>query len=212
MPRTEPFENHPAKYEAWFEENMFAYRSELEAVQHFMPDHGEGVEIGVGSGKFAAPLGIKIGIEPAAAMRKIADARGIEVHDAVAERLPFKSGYFDYALMVTTICFVDDIEASFREAARILKAHGELIVGFVDRDSSLGKIYEEHKAENVFYREATFYSAKEVLNLLSKTGFEEAEAVQTVFGSLPEIRTVQRYKQGHGEGGFVVIRARKASS
>jgi len=81
------------------------------------------------------------------------------VHAAVAEELPFKTGCFDYAILVTTICFVDDILASFREAARILKASGKLIVGSVDRDSPQGKIYMGHTNESVFYREATFVGA-----------------------------------------------------
>jgi SAM-dependent methyltransferase len=211
MHRTNPFDEHSAQYEEWFEENYHVYQYELEAVRHLLPRHGVGMEIGVGSGRFTVPLGIKIGVEPSAAMRKLAEARGIEVHDAVAEKLPFEAGCFDYALMVTTICFVDDIMASFQEAARTLKTNGELIVGFVDRDSPLGKLYEKHKAENVFYREATFYSTREVLLLLTKTGFTELETVQTVFGSLSSIRTVQEYKPGHGEGGFVVIRANKPS-
>jgi SAM-dependent methyltransferase len=210
MPRTTPFEEHSARYEQWFEDNYHVYRSELEAVRHLLPRGGVGIEIGVGSGRFAAPLGVKIGIEPSPVMRKLAEARGIEVHDAVAEKLPFEAECFDYALMVTTICFVDDIMASFCEAARILKTDGSIIIGFVDRDSPLGKLYEKHKSVNVFYREATFFSTREVLVLLTKTGFTDFEAVQTVFGSLASIRTVQEHKPGHGEGGFVVIRARKA--
>ena len=209
MARTESFDRYPAKYEAWFEENSHAYQSELEAVRHFLPRHGLGVEVGVGSGRFAAPLGIKIGVEPSAAMRTLAEARGIKVLDAVAEQLPFESGYFDYVLLVTTICYVEDILATFREAARVLKTNGELIVGFVDRDSPLGKIYMAQREVSVFYREATFYSARDVLSFLAVTSFEEIEIVHTVFGSLSTVSTVQQYKPGHGEGGFVVIRAKK---
>jgi ubiquinone/menaquinone biosynthesis C-methylase UbiE len=105
---------------------------------------------------------------------------------------------------------VDDHVAALREAARILKAHGDFIVGFVDRDSPLGKTYENKKNENVFYREATFLAHREVLALLGESGFEATETVQTVFGSLHEIKAVQKFKSGHGEGGFVVVRARKS--
>jgi SAM-dependent methyltransferase len=210
MPRIEPFEEHPRQYEDWFEQHSLVYQSELKAVWHLLPPRGMGMEIGVGSGRFAAPLGIKVGVEPSAAMRNLAEARGIEVYDAVAEQLPFENGVFDFALMVTTICFVDDIRASFREAARVIKAQGELIVGFVDRDSLLGKLYEKHKGENVFYRKATFFSTREVLALLAETGFDVIETVQTVFGTLQSIRSVQEFQPGHGEGGFVAIRAKKA--
>ena len=46
-------------------------------------------------------------------MRKLARKRGLHVYDAVAERLPFESEQFDFVLMVTTICFLDDIRTSF---------------------------------------------------------------------------------------------------
>jgi len=36
--------------------------------------------------------------------------RGIKVIHAVAERLPIKDSQFDFALMVTTICFLDDVD------------------------------------------------------------------------------------------------------
>ena len=65
------------------------------------------------------------------AMRKLARERKIRVYNAVAESLPFEAGQFDFALMVTTICFVDDIEKSFKEVKRILKSGGLFIIGFV---------------------------------------------------------------------------------
>ncbi len=210
MPRTKPFNEHYEKYEEWFAKNRSVYQSELRAIGHFIPKRGKAVEIGVGSGKFAVPFGIKVGVEPSEAMRKLARERKIRVHNAAAESLPFEAGQFDFALMVTTICFVDDINKSFQEVERILKSGGYFIIGFVDRSSPLGHRYEKEKELNVFYREATFYSTKGVLSLLGECGFEKPDTIQTVFGELQEIKTVQDYREGYGEGGFVVIRARKA--
>ena len=97
----EPFEQYTGNYEDWFERNTFAYEAELHAVRVLFPKRGTGLEIGVGTGRFAAPLGIRIGIEPAKAMRKVAQERGLEVIDGVAEALPFQGEQFDFALMVT---------------------------------------------------------------------------------------------------------------
>lgn len=211
MPRTGPFDAHSNAYEEWFSRNPHVYRSELKAVAHFIPVEGEGLEIGVGSGRFAAPLGIEVGIEPSREMRRLARLRGITVFNAVAEKIPFPDRRFDFALMATTICFLDDIEKSFQEARRVLRNHGPFIIGFVDRDSPLGRIYQQRKEENLFYREATFYGCEEVISLLRDSGFEPPQVIQTVFGRLEEIHRVQDFCSGHGEGGFVVIRAAKGS-
>jgi len=209
MPKVEPFERHMDKYEEWFEKNMFAYKSELEAVRLLLPEGGTGVEIGVGTGRFAAPLGIRVGVEPSKAMREVAQKRGIEVIDGVAEALSFEDCLFDFALMVTTICFIDDVEASFKESFRIIKSSGFFINGFVDRNSSLGKTYQKHKEENVFYKIATFYSVDEVISYLKKVGFRNLAFTQTIFHNLDEIKEVEPIKEGYGEGSFVVVRGMK---
>ena len=209
MPRIEPFEKNSEKYEDWFEKNKFVYESEIQAIKELFPKVEKSIEIGVGSGKFAVPLGIKIGIDPSPRMRKIAQQRGIEVIDAIAEELPFKDSQFELALMVTSICFVDNLNLAFREVYRILKPGGYLIIGFVDRDSSLGKLYQQHKENSLFYKIATFYSTKEVIYNLSKVGFKEFDFRQTIFHGLNEIKDVEPAKEDYGEGSFVVIRARK---
>jgi len=204
--RVEPFERHYERYERWFEEHRYAYLSELEAVRRLIPK-GEGMEIGVGSGRFAEPLGIKQGVEPSKRMAEIARKRGIKVIEGVAEELPFEDESFDFLLMVTTICFLDDAEEALREAHRVLKLGGSMIIGFIDRESPLGKEYLKHKEENVFYREATFYSVKDVLSLLR--GFRYASSLQTIFRSLNSIDSIEPVLEGYGKGSFVVIRAVK---
>ena len=211
MARTGPFDNYYELYEKWFEDNRFTYLSELEAVQHFIPADKKGIEIGSGSGKFALPLGIKIGIEPSVKMQELAVPRGMKVIDGIAEKLPFVNESFDFALMVTTICFLDDIEKSFQEAHRILKPGGFFVIGFVDKDSSLGRLYSKKKAKSKFYRAATFYSALEVINWLKKINFTGIEVIQTILGNfLEDANSVQGWKHGFGEGSFVVIKSQKS--
>lgn len=209
MAKTKPFDRYASQYEDWFERNKFAFKSELQAIREQLPESGEGIEIGVGSGRFAAPLGIKLGVEPSSQMRKIAKQRGIEVIDGVAEDLPFNDAQFDFVLMVTTICFLDDIKAAFREAYRILRSGGLFIIGFIDKDSPIGKLYQQHKNESVFYKVATFYSVDEVISHLKEAGFKDLNITQTIFHNLTEIKYVEPIKEGYGEGSFVVIRALK---
>jgi len=207
MPITKPFDHHYDEYEQWFVENRYVYLSEIAAVRHFMPTMGMGVEIGVGSGQFSLPLKIPFGIDPSTNMLKLAQQKRIRVAKAVAEHLPLKNTVFDSVLMVTTICFVDDVNIAFQEVRRILKTNGKFILGLVDRNSPLGQIYQAKKQQNVFYRLATFYSIEEIISLLEQNEFNNIQTVQTVFGSLAEIKAIQSFKKGYGEGGFVVIKA-----
>lgn len=211
MSASETFDKHYKKYEKWFEENKKIYLTELKAVKKFVPENKKGLEIGIGTGRFAKPLEIKIGVEPSEKMRKIARDKGLKVYEGVGESLPFANNKFDFILMVTTICFLDDIEETFAECKRVLKENGKIIIGFVDKNTSLGQIYLEKKEESVFYREANFHSTKEVINWLKQFDFKNVEVVQTVFGKLSEVKTIQDFKEGYGEGGFVVIKAEKSN-
>ncbi len=209
MARTSSFDLHTEQYEEWFVINRFVYEAELEAVRQLLPE-GRGVEIGVGSGLFAAPLHIREGVEPSAAMRRIAEKRGIKVENGVAEHLPYENNSFDFALMVTTVCFVDDVQQSFEEAARIIKPGGYFLVGFVDLSSPLGRFYEQNKAKSDFYGEATFFSVDEINRFLRQSGFNDFEYRQTVFHPLNEIEKQEEVNTGYGQGAFVVIRVRKS--
>ena len=144
-------------------------------------------------------------------MRQKARERDLKVIDAVAENLPYPDESKDFALMVTTICFVDDIQKSFEEAYRVIKQNGHLIIGFVDENSPIGKLYLEHRKESLFYQDAIFFGTEEVYELLQKTGFEIKETYQTIFGKLDEIKHIQETLEGYGKGSFVVIKAKKSN-
>ena len=207
---TSPFDAYHERYEAWFVNHEAAYLSELLAVRVLTPLTGLGLEIGVGSGRFAAPLGIRIGFDPSAAMLSYAARRGIAVVRSVAEAMPFRTASFDFALNVTTICFLDDVKAALAETYRVLKPAGQLIIGFIDRTSALGEQYETHKSENVFYQAATFFSAEEVAGLLNESGFSAQVWVQTLSRPLSQIREPEPAQPGSGRGAFLAVRATKS--
>jgi ubiquinone/menaquinone biosynthesis C-methylase UbiE len=208
MPRTDPFERHADRYERWFEVHEAAYRSEIRALQRLVSAPTEGVEIGVGTGRFAAPLGIQTGLDPSGRMLQQAATRGIDAVKGVAESLPFTGGAFDTAVIVTTICFVDDIEQTLREARRVLDPNGRLVIGYIDKESPVGRQYQANKAENPFYRDATFVATDELLECLERVGFAEFEFVQTIFEHPTELSEPDRVEDGRGEGSFVGLGAR----
>jgi SAM-dependent methyltransferase len=209
MPKIQPFEQNVERYEAWFDRYPLAYASELGAIRELLPETGEGLEVGVGTGRFAAPLGLRVGIEPSRAMARLAIDRGVEVRFSVAEDLPCEDSSFDYLLLVVTVCFLDDVHLSLREAYRVLRPGGHILIGFIDRVSPLGHAYEKLRDENVFYREATFFSTDEVVFYLSEAGFGEFVFRQTIFQNPTEMRKADPVTAGYGKGSFVVVRGVK---
>jgi len=207
--RIEPFEKYFLRYEQWFIDNPNVYKSELLAIKSLLPKRKKSIEIGVGSGKFAVPLDIMVGIEPSNKMRQLSLTRGIDVINAIGEILPIRKERFDLVLMVTTICFLDDIKMAFEEVYNILTSKGSFIIGFIDRNSPIGTKYQLQKKENVFYNVANFYSVDEVVSYLKIANFTKFEFSQTIFRPLLEIKDIEPIKPNYGEGSFVVIKAEK---
>ncbi len=209
MNNIEIFERHAAEYDLWFEENEAAYKSEILALRDLIPTNGIGVEVGVGTGRFSGPLGIRIGVEPAKAMADRARRRGIEVHEARAEALHFQDEAFHFVLMVTTICFLEKPLQALAEAKRILRPGGRIIIGMIDPNSPLGKEYERKKARSKFYKYAQFHSVEQVMLWLESLDFDLIATRQTVFKGIKDINAAEPFEEGHGRGAFVAISARK---
>ena len=72
MPKINAFEKHASEYDEWFIKNDPIYFSELNSIRNFVPQNKYGLEIGVGSGRFAFPLDIKVGVEPSPKLAKLA--------------------------------------------------------------------------------------------------------------------------------------------
>ncbi len=208
---TEVFNDYVEDYEAWYDKYQEVYQSEVVALEEQLqklPENIRGIEIGLGTGRFSVPLGIKEGVEPAEAMAQKARKRGIEIMKGTAERLPYADLTFDFVLFVT-ICHLDNMVLALSEAHRVLKQNGTIIIGFIDKDQSVAKQYEEKRHRSTFYKNAKFYSVARIKKLLADSGYKDLEFNQTLFGALDEIQKTQMPKPGHGEGSFVVVKAIK---
>lgn len=209
MSKADSFDRNVDRYESWFDRNMPVFQSELEAVRALLPRFEKGMEIGVGTGRFAASLGLRFGLDPSCNMGKTAIKRGIEVILGVGENIPCKESSLDIVLTITTVCFLDDVPGTLKEAYRVLTDGGYIIIGFIDRESSLGKVYDTNKKDNLFYRDATFLSADDVLSHLKQAGFRDFFFRQTIFETPADMKAADPVKPGYGEGSFVVVRGTK---
>ncbi len=211
MAERSPFDKHPEEYDSWFDEHENVYESELLAVKEMVPeDPGRAVEIGIGGGRFSSRLGIDEGVDPSEAMAEIARSRGIKVKIGRSEDLPLESSGYDLAALVTTVCFVDDLDETFAEANRVLKPGGKVVVAFIPADSEVGKAYAATKDEDKFFRVAQFYTSDEIVESVKNAGFSEIETVQTMSKGLEEAdRSVEEPVPGHEKGSFIVLRGTK---
>ncbi|OGU76488.1 MAG: hypothetical protein A2V93_03490 [Ignavibacteria bacterium RBG_16_34_14] len=209
MLRFDVFDKFAEEYDRWFDSHIFAYQSEVYAIRRFIPDNGTGIEIGIGTGRFSVRFGIKSGVEPSEGMAAIGCSRGIDVCISQAEQLPYNNEQFDFALIVTTLCFVDNPMLVLNEARRILKPDGQIIIGIIDKETQIGKTYESMKVSNKFYNNATFYSTQDVIELLQKVNFSQIQICQTIFSNQDTMKVPDIVKDGSGEGVFVVLSAIK---
>jgi len=74
--------------------------------------------------------------------------------------------------MIATLCFAEDASALFREAARVLRADGKLLIGDIPADSSWGREYQrKQEAGHSFNRSARFYTVEQLVAMLADAGF-----------------------------------------
>jgi len=206
--KRKPFDQKWIEYDKWYDENEDIYRFELNAVKELISS-GSGLEIGVGTGRFAAPFHVEFGIDPSVNMLQLAKKRNIKVVQGIGEELPFKNETFHFILIMVTLCFANNIKRVFKESLRTLKSKGKIIVGMINKNSPLGEKYQKSRKENEFYKHAHFLCPEEIIKLFNETGFKYTDSRQTLFPSLNENPKTQKPKKGYNQGGFVVLKAEK---
>lgn len=204
------FDAEAARYDAWFDtsEGRVLFENELAAVRLLWPHEIQpALEIGVGTGRFAQALGVERGVDPAAGVLRFAKRRGITVQQAGGEALPFADGAFRVVLMIATLCFAENAPALFREARRVLRHDGRLLVGDIPADSPWGKVYQRKKeAGHPFYRSARFYTVDQLVSMMMGAGFRVTGMASTLTQSPLAMPHVEAPRMGLApEAGFVVI-------
>jgi ubiquinone/menaquinone biosynthesis C-methylase UbiE len=194
-----------SKYDSWFLSNQYVLESEVLLIKYMLePNPGRTLSVGCGSGLFEFILrtryGIKIEdcVEPSPDMAKVAEARGLRVKIGVAETLPFSDGEFDTVLLNGVLDYVTDDVKAVKEAYRVLKSGGHIIVADVIAEGSYGLLYK--LAETLggwdnpyiarvkppspysieYVRQAKWHSVEEIMNLLRNVGFVIVKVAQTL--------------------------------
>ncbi|MDA8340363.1 MAG: class I SAM-dependent methyltransferase, partial [Nitrospiraceae bacterium] len=139
------FDTFTEKYDAWYdsEDGRPLYESELRCLESMVENAPKPIlEIGVGTGRFAMHFPDVIGIDPSLNALRMAEKRGVKIVHGYGEDLPFEDETFGCILIIMTLCFVENPLDVLREAKRVLKKNGSIIIGLVPKDSPWGIFYE----------------------------------------------------------------------
>ncbi|GAB6947659.1 class I SAM-dependent methyltransferase [Vulcanisaeta sp. JCM 16161] len=194
-----------SKYDSWFLSNQYVLESEVLLIKYMLePNPGRVLSVGCGSGLFEFILRTRYGIriedcvEPSPDMARVAETRGLRVKIGVAENLPFPDGEFDTVLLNGVLDYVTDDVKAVKEAYRVLKPGGHIVVADVIAEGSYGLLYKLAESlggwDNTYIarvkppnpypieyvRQARWHTVEEIMNLLRNAGFVIVKVAQTL--------------------------------
>ena len=97
------FESLAERYDAWYDspEGQLLFGLESACLRPLVVGTSTPrLEVGVGSGRFAASLGVKVGLDPAAVPLRLAATRGVRAVRGAGEQLPFADQMFGAVVLV----------------------------------------------------------------------------------------------------------------
>lgn len=164
-------------YDKWYETELGAkidvYEKKLFLKFLKKLDHPEILEIGAGTGHWTQLMsqhGFKVtGIDVADKMLAIARSKHISnatFKQIDVHHLPYSDESIENVVMVATLEFVDDQQQVLNEIYRVLKRGGKLLVGALNKDSSIS-VYKAHKT---LLKDACFHSFESFKLLLTQFG------------------------------------------
>ncbi len=165
------FDRYADDYDQWFETNKEVYTAQTGYLRWYITGTDNDLEIGVGSGRFASRLGIRHGLDPSPRLLVMARQRGVETVLGKGEYLPYRAGTFNCILMMTVVCFLDDVAQSCKEAFRVIRSGGTLVVAFMEKDGEVALRERTRKPAGRFLHYAEFLTAEQVMAALTNAGF-----------------------------------------
>ncbi|MBI5683355.1 MAG: class I SAM-dependent methyltransferase [Deltaproteobacteria bacterium] len=178
----------PDKYDAWYQTHLGSLCDKLEkdAIFSLFKPKGLVLDIGCGTGNYTYEVqkrgGKAVGMDTDFDMvlfaKNKATIKGVKPLFIVgnAQALPFKDNLFDGILEVTALCFIRHPETVIKEAHRVLKSDGTIVIGELNRLSYWAFL---RRAKGWFketvYKHARFFSISTLTEMLHETGFKDLQ-------------------------------------
>ena len=180
------------EYDNWYQNPANRFVADLEnqlLLRLLEPVRGERVlDIGCGTGRHLLmflEMGLDVtGLDASPHMLDITREKlghRAELHQGLAEDLPFEDNSFDIATLITTLEFVDDVQKALQEACRVAKKR--IFLGVLNRYAIKGI---ERRIKGIFsestYNRARFFSVwelkRQVRQILGKTPLRQGTVLQ----------------------------------
>ena len=178
------FDRSAEGYDDWYRDakGQQVLKAESALVDSLIPSQGLGLEIGAGTGIFAESLTnndrVVVCLDLSTEMLTRAKRRGLSCVLGSAESLPMRRGVLGFTYMITVMEFLPSPVKAFMEVVNI---GAPLIVLFVNRESSWGKLYlEMASGGDPIFRHANLYSLEGVVKLSRSAGLTIVESLGTL--------------------------------
>lgn len=176
------FDPHASDYDAWYDTELGRYVDSVEEdlIEELAePLKGErALDIGCGTGNhtiWLAEKGLTVtGLDESPAMLEVAAAKTEGTDLAItwvlgdASVLPFEEKRFDLVIAIATMEFVEDRQRVLRDALRVLKLGGRLVLGLLTHDSPWGEFYlrDVQERPGSLFAKAHFFTEDELPELI----------------------------------------------
>lgn len=159
-------------------------------------DHPRVLDLGCGTGVIATELAkwsTPIGLDMSQQALAYSKSRGVQhLVQAIGEALPLQTSSVDAILALDIFEHIEDHEAAFREAARVLRPGGVLVMSV----PAFMALWGPHDVALMHFRR---YTRGEVVRVLRSAGFTVEKASYSVFFLFPivlAVRALDKMKRG----------------
>lgn len=194
------FDSQARSYDSWYDSanGRAIFAAELGALRPLVRGLPlPRLEVCIGTGRFALALGFEFGIDTAQEALPFAQRRMIHVARGNGQQLPFPDRSMGTVAFITALSFFEHPLDALREARRVIRPDGGVVIGDIPADGPWGRHYRDLAHEgHPYYQLAHFLTRRELTQLLADAGFHTTRIRTTLFSAPTEPLTDTSSREG----------------